>query len=49
MALLSFSVSLATKYMSLSNEPCMVRPTDIDLNPIDLNYYRFMISLDKIL
>ena len=49
MALLSFSGSLATKYMSLSNEPCIFRPIAIDLNPIDLNHYRFMISLDKML
>ena len=25
----------------------MVRPTLIDLNPIELKYYPFMISLDK--
>ena len=25
----------------------MVRPTPIDLNPIELKYYPFMISLDK--
>ena len=25
----------------------MVRLTFIDLNPVDLKYYRFMISLDK--
>ena len=25
----------------------MIRPTFIDLNPIDLKYYPFMISLDK--
>ena len=25
----------------------MVRPTGIDLNPVELNYYPFMISLDK--
>ena len=25
----------------------MIRPTFIDLNPIRLNYYPFMISLDK--
>ena len=44
---MSFSGYLATKCVSLSNEPCMVRPTAIDLNPIELNYYPFMISLDK--
>ena len=25
----------------------MIRPTLIDLNPVELNYYLFMISLDK--
>ena len=25
----------------------MTRSTNIDLNPVDLNYYPFMISLDK--
>ena len=33
--------------MSLNDEPCMVRPTLIDLNPVKLKYYLFMISLDK--
>ena len=32
--LLSFSESLATKCVSLNNEPCMARPTLIDLNPV---------------
>ena len=32
----SFSRFLATKCMSLNNEPCMIRPTLIDLNPVDL-------------
>ena len=43
----SFSGSLATKCMSLINKPCMIRPTLVDLNHVDLNYYPFMISLDK--
>ena len=30
--LLSFSGSLATKCMSFNNEPCMTRPSIIDLN-----------------
>ena len=48
--LLSFSSSLAcerTKCLFLNYEPCMVRPTLIDLNPSKLNYYPFMISLKK--
>ena len=46
-ALLSFSESLATKFVSLNNGTCMNRPTLIDLNPIELNYYPFMFKLDK--
>ena len=47
LAFLSFSGSSATKCVSLSHEPCMARPTLIDLNPIGFNYYPFMISLDN--
>ena len=49
-ALLSFSSSLAleqTKCLFLNDEPCMVRPTLIDLNLVELKYYPFMISLDQ--
>ena len=45
--LLSFSSSLATKCLSLNDEPCMVRPTLIDFNHVELKYYPLMISLDK--
>ena len=45
--LLSFSSSLATKCLSLNDEPCMGRPIVIDWNPVELKYYPFMISLDK--
>ena len=45
--LLRFSSFLATKCLSLNDEPCMVRPTLIDLNHVELKYYPFMISLDK--
>ena len=45
--LLSFSRSLGTKCLSLSNEGCMASPTLINLNPIEFNYYPFLISLDK--
>ena len=53
--LLSFSSSLEhvaevsdqTKCLSLNDEPCMVRPTIIDLNPLELKYYSLMVSLDK--
>ena len=33
--------------MSLNNEPCIAKPTIIDLYPVELNYYLFMISLVK--
>ena len=45
--LLSFSGSLATKCVSLSNETCVARPTLINLNPIGLKYYPFMVTPDK--
>ena len=47
---MSFSSSLVrdrTKYLFLNDEPCLVRPTVIDLNPVELKYYSFMISLNK--
>ena len=45
--LLSFSSSLAKRRLSLHHEPCIARPTLIDVNPVELKYFRFMISLDK--
>ena len=33
--------------VALNDELCMVRPTLIDLNPVELKYYPFMISLEK--
>ena len=47
MALLSFSESLATKCVSLDNEPCMTKSTLVDLNHIELDYYSFIMNLDK--
>ena len=54
-ALLSFSGSLAciakvseqTICLSLNDEPCMVNPTLINLNSVELKYYLFIVSLDK--
>ena len=46
-ALLSFSRYLTTNFVSLNKEPCMIRPFLIDLNPFELKYYPFMISLDN--
>ena len=43
--LLSFSSPLANKCLSLNDESCMV--TLIDLNPVELKYFPFMIRLDK--
>ena len=48
--LLSFTSSLArdrAKCPFLNDEPCMVRPTLIDMNPNELKYYPFMIVLNK--
>ena len=46
-ALLSFSGSLTNLCVSLNDELCMIRPTLIDLNPVELNHYPFMFSLGK--
>ena len=45
--LLSFSSSLETKCLFLNDEICLVRPTVIDLNPVESKYYPFMITLNK--
>ena len=45
--LLSFSSSLAAKCFSLNDEKCMVRPTLVDMNPVKLKYYSFMIGLEE--
>ena len=45
--LLSFTSSLPTKCVSLNNELGMVSPTLIDLNPVELDYFALMISLNK--
>ena len=49
--LLSFGGSFITKFISLNNEPCTIRPTSIDLNPDELLqglcHYTFIVSLDK--
>ena len=44
---LRFIDTLATKCVSSNDEPCMVRPTLIALNPVELKYYPFMVSLYK--
>ena len=44
---MSSNGSLASKCVSLNNEPCMFWSTVIDLNLVQLNYYPFIISLDK--
>ena len=54
-ALLKFSSFLArvakvsdrAKCLSINDEPCMIRPTLITLNPVEIKYCPFMISLDK--
>ena len=37
--LLSFNESLTRKFLSLNEEPCMVRCTINDLNPVEVKYY----------
>ena len=46
-ALLGFSRSLATTYVSLGKEPCVIGPTLIDLNPAEPNYYPSMVNVDE--
>ena len=40
-------VSDRKKYLSLIDEPCLIRPTLIGFNPAEVKYYPSMISLDK--
>ena len=40
-------VAKLTKCLFLNDEPCMIRPTIIVMNTVELKYYPFMISLDK--
>ena len=35
------------KILFLNYEPCMIRPTLINMNPFELKYYPFIISLNK--
>ena len=42
-----FNESLVTKCLFLSDGPCTVRPILIDINPVTLKCYPFMISLNK--
>ena len=44
---LSFSKSLATNCMSKNNKQWKSRIIFVDLNPIELEYYPLVISLDK--
>ena len=43
--LLSFISSIATKFLFWNEEPCMARPTLIDMNSLEFKYYPFIISL----
>ena len=45
--LVSSNRSFTTKCVSLNNEPHVNRLTLINLNPLALNYYKFMIRLNK--
>ena len=45
--LVNSSRSFTTKCVSLNNEPYINRLTLINLNPLALNYYKFMIRLNK--
>ena len=45
--LLCFCGSFAIKYVSMNNQQCMVGLTLTDLNPDELRYYPFFISMDR--
>ena len=47
LVLLNFSIFLATKCLTLNDEPCLFGPTLIAMNPNVLKYYPLMISLNK--
>lgn len=40
-------VSDRTKYISINNEPSLARHTLTNLNPNELHYYPFMVSLER--
>ena len=41
-------VADVTKCLILNDKPFMVRPTLIDMNPVELAYYPFMVSLNNL-
>ena len=47
LVLLGITGSLNTKYVSMNNHPCMVRPTLVDLDSNKPHYYSYIISLDR--
>ena len=47
LVLFGFGGSLSTKCVFMNIQPCIVRPTLIDLNPDELYYYPFIISPDR--
>ena len=47
MVLLRFGRSLATKCIPIINQPFIVGSTLINLNPDELHYYHFIISLNR--
>ena len=40
-------VADVTKCLILNDKPFMVRPTLIDMNPVELAYYPFLVSLNN--
>ena len=45
--MLDFGGSLAIKCISVNNQPCMIRPMRINLNPDELRYCPFIVSMDR--
>ena len=47
LVLLGFDGSLVAKYISMNNQPCMTKPTLIDMNFDELYYCPFIVSRNR--
>ena len=45
--LLAVRGSMSVNCISMNNQSCIVRPTLIDLNPDEIYYYQFIISINR--
>ena len=47
LVLFCYDGALFIKCVSMNNQPCLVRPTLIDLNPDKHHYYPFIVSMSR--